>query len=434
MDNESCIPTFAGIMGEKQVVPTQRKQEPGRPRLKIVADPKETIEEIRVDQKPTSNTWKLLSLYKTSSKGGLMMWQVGFDGGDHLELTHGYVDGEIRTDRTQVEPKGGRNIGDQSLLEARQRYQLKYKEGYRPAGSLDPPIIKGMKGNVYKEGCIKHWPVATQAKLNGIRMLAQDDGSGKITTRSWFNNYYYHLGHITDKLSALFPYLPAHSTLDGELYNHDLDFTTLTSAVKTVKTVHPLLSQVQYHIFDIFYEGAGGFEERNQLLNNAYSRYEEDMAEREEGVQTVFYIIATGRANNHEEVMEQHQKMVEEGFEGIMIKKIAGKTDAQKAESLYKPGKRCNNILKYKDFHDEEVEVIGVEDAKGTEKGAAILLVKDERGNTFPLRMRGTFERRKDWLDNPDGIIGKNVTMRYQELSIYGVPRFPVGVAVRDYE
>src|SRR5581483_4831486 len=141
----------------------------------------------------TGDKWHFTPLYKISSKGGLMMWQVGFDGEQNLELTHGYVEGEVRTDRTEVVPKASRTMLAQSLLEARHRYQLKYKEGYRPAGSVDPPTIKGMKGNVYKEGCIKRWPVATQAKLNGIRMLAQDVGGGRITTRSWLNNYYHHL-------------------------------------------------------------------------------------------------------------------------------------------------------------------------------------------------------------------------------------------------
>jgi DNA ligase-1 len=31
-------------------------------------------------------------------------------------------------------------------------------------------------------------------------------------------------------------------------------------------------------------------------------------------------------------------------------------------------------------------------------------------------------------------LIGKRLTVRYQELTDGGVPRFPVGVAVRDYE
>lgn len=30
--------------------------------------------------------------------------------------------------------------------------------------------------------------------------------------------------------------------------------------------------------------------------------------------------------------------------------------------------------------------------------------------------------------------LGKKITIRYQELSTYGVPRLPIGIAIRDYE
>jgi DNA ligase-1 len=33
-----------------------------------------------------------------------------------------------------------------------------------------------------------------------------------------------------------------------------------------------------------------------------------------------------------------------------------------------------------------------------------------------------------------DSLIGKYLTVTYQELSEYGVPRFPVGKTIRDYE
>lgn len=49
-------------------------------------------------------------------------------------------------------------------------------------------------------------------------------------------------------------------------------------------------------------------------------------------------------------------------------------------------------------------------------------------------RPRGMWEQRKEWFDNGEAYVGKPLTVRYQELTQDGIPRFPVGIAVRDYE
>lgn len=48
--------------------------------------------------------------------------------------------------------------------------------------------------------------------------------------------------------------------------------------------------------------------------------------------------------------------------------------------------------------------------------------------------MQGTIESRKKMLDNVDSYHGKMLTVKYQEISADGAPRFPVGIAFRDYE
>jgi len=416
----------------------------------VVTETNINREEIRMDQIPNQKRWAFIPLYKVSANGGMLYWQIGFDGIDHLEISHGYSDGIIRTDRKEVKLNStGRPMGEQSLLQARQRYKLKYREGYQPAGANTPSMIKGMKGYEYKPNSIKCWPVYTQPKLNGIRMLCQDMCAGRMSMRSWLNNPYTHLTHLEEELRDFFEYLPRYATLDGELYNHEMDFTLLTSAVKTVKYIHPQLNKVQYWIFDIDYEDGiapAPFEKRYELLVNAYRRYIQDKSDESASetsdpndmteVPRTFFIVPSQLARNQEEMVQQHDQHVATGYEGIMIKKISNgmiSGSKQYGETLYKPGKG-NHILKYKQFIDEEAIVVGVTEAEGTEKGAAILNVQDRRGNVFPIRMRGNFERRRLWFLNPQLVLGKEVTFRYQELSLYGVPRFPVGLAIRDYE
>lgn len=407
-----------------------------------------SFKQLRVDEEPDGPRWKLIPLYKYSVNGSYIMWEIGCDEDKKLlYMTHGTVGGIIRTDETEIElNSSGREIREQAKIQARRRYTNKWKEGYSPLKSNTAPMKKAMKGYEYKEGMIERWPVVVEVKLNGIRLLIEAVSSTRLVCRTNLNSEYTHLGHITETLLPLFQYLPAGSTLDGELYCHEMKFTDLTSAVKTMKTIHPDLHRVRYHIFDIYYEENESFECRYNLLLSAYNKYIEDLSgdsldsfdKKPSSIdlnKLPFCLISATLAYNHEELTYHRDEFIRQGYEGIMIKKIAGDepTKLSIQESRYVLG-RTHNILKYKDFIDEEVIVLGLEEAKGTEKGTALLVVKDPRGNVFNIRMKGSFDRRKYWLEHPKEIIGKEVTIRYQELSPYGVPIFPRGIAVRDYE
>ena len=48
--------------------------------------------------------------------------------------------------------------------------------------------------------------------------------------------------------------------------------------------------------------------------------------------------------------------------------------------------------------------------------------------------MEGALESLKTYLATPTLVVGKLLTVRYQGLTNGSVPRFPIGVSVRDYE
>jgi DNA ligase-1 len=50
------------------------------------------------------------------------------------------------------------------------------------------------------------------------------------------------------------------------------------------------------------------------------------------------------------------------------------------------------------------------------------------------VRPRGTREKRAEWWENREQYIGSKLTVRFQNLTADGIPRFPVGIAIRDYE
>lgn len=387
----------------------------------------EEIPEFRIDEVPNTTRWRFVPLYKESITGAMLSWQVGFDGINELEMIHGQVPNN-RTDRTEVVPMSNRTMKEQAIQMARQKYKEKYtQEGYRPAGVQEEPLKDCMKGRKYSQGMIKRWPVVVQTKIDGIRLLVSYEGN-KFILRSRLNTQYTHLGHLEKQLAEYFQYLPSYITLDGEMYIHGEFFEELASIIKSVVNIHPRISEIEYHIFDMNYDAP--FEDRYNILVNAYKRAVED------GVDfSRINLVRSFLAYSHQEIIEYHDVFVALDYEGIMIKKISGGSCnfREIAEANYKPG-RTANILKHKNFIDEEGEIVGVEEAKGTEKGCAVIVVQDAKGNIFNVRTKGSFERRRCWLQNSHELIGKLMTYRYQELTIHGIPRFPIGIAIRDYE
>ena len=63
-----------------------------------------------------------------------------------------------------------------------------------------------------------------------------------------------------------------------------------------------------------------------------------------------------------------------------------------------------------------------------------VWIVETENGQEFRVRPEGTRELRREWFENGDDYIGEMLTVKFFELTDDGVPRFPVGIAIRDYE
>jgi hypothetical protein len=120
-----------------------------------------------------------------------------------------------------------------------------------------------------------------------------------------------------------------------------------------------------------------------------------------------------------------HKQYMDAGYEGTMIRE---------ASSVYEIGKRSNYLLKLKDFKTDEYKVIGMRECAGKDVGTPIWVCTTENGQEFTVRPEGTQEKRRDMFKNGDRYIGKMLTVKYQNLTDLGVPRFPVGIVFRDYE
>ncbi|SNW62932.1 ATP-dependent DNA ligase [Orpheovirus IHUMI-LCC2] len=436
---------------------------------------------------PNKEPWFFQPIYKTSLLNKDQVWQIGFDG-KNLIIIHGDLDGKHQIEEVEVQLASKNTLREQAILNARNRYRLKYRKGYRLIGERlmninfdkEPmlchkflPKSEYEKMKEEKNKGTRKWdngwtklekgdyPVAVEPKLDGLRVKIRLSGNG-IIIKSRQNTDYHHLTHIETSIIPLFMYLPDGSIIDGEMYNHDYDFEELQSIIRSDVNIHPLLSTVYLYIFDVYIPEVNGiysFEQRYDILLQAYKQYvqntittkqniddgtknednkskeEDDEGENLPVVEDNIRLVMANVVWNEEELITYYKKCLEDGYEGIIIRRLAypekNVSSRRFDMSTYKNG-RSKRILKYKPEDDDEGIIIGVKDCKGREKGAAKFVVKDKNGKEFNARMTCPLDQRRSYLANPSLVIGKLVTYIYQGLTIHGLPRFPRARAFRD--
>ena len=244
-------------------------------------------------------------------------------------------------------------------------------------------------------------PFYVQPKLDGIRLLVSKGGGISRT------------GKIIPGTEILGKGLEAGQYVDGEAFDPNLNFEELTSTFKT----NPL--KLKFHVFDFF-----------DLRAEALARDKMTFEQRWEYVKDSIYnphyeYVKTTLVKSKKDLPLIHQKHIEEGHEGTMIRDRF---------SVYEVGQRSNYLLKHKDFHTEEYEIVGANEGTGREKGTVIWICKTQSGREFTVRPEGTLETRKNYFKNKNNFLGKLLTVKFQNLTSLGIPRFPVGIVIRDYE
>jgi hypothetical protein len=70
----------------------------------------------------------------------------------------------------------------------------------------------------------------------------------------------------------------------------------------------------------------------------------------------------------------------------------------------------------------------------GADEGCVIWTCRTDEGKEFSCRPKGTVESRREAVATAAVQLGKKLTIRFQEWTDDKKPRFPVGLAFRDYE
>lgn len=366
--------------------------------------------------------WSLTPLYKNNVRGALLFWQISFDAvTNEMLMTHGHVGGAIRTDRSPVLlNNSNRDIHLQAVQDIKQKYKLKYRnECYRPPGEPVPENKEPMLAAKWKPDSTRlRYPVAVQPKLDGERMLIKMGNEG-LKYRKRSNREVNHLKIILeDEITKFMELIPYNIELDGELYIHGWKLNQIQKIIKNEVNLSQNINILKYYIFTFNSADSFVFEKRNEILVSAKDNYI-----KEYGIPKYFDILHTSKCSNKEEIFKVHKYYTENNFEGSMIYKLANDNDEKHIfESIYKSG-RSNNLLKYKDWDDEEGIVQNVSTNTGTVKGL-VFMVKIPNGKQLNMELAFNDDEKKIYLDNPKLAINKKVTYKFQGYTEYDLPRF----------
>jgi len=366
----------------------------------------------------------LPTLYSKASNGKIKRWLVSAilleDGTAILRKEHGYADGRQITSDKKI--KTGKNIGrsnettpfEQALSEAKSAFKKKTdidsRETIEEAQNLK--ILLPMLAQNYKDHMDKvTFPCYAQPKLNGVRCLG--DVKTDVDFKSRKNKSYNStLQHLVKPLKDM----GSNWVADGEIFHPDMTFQEIIRRVKKYRKGQS--EKLQFWIYDIIDENKPFTERLDDLMGFFLSTNHETRGN--------LVFVPTLQIDSHEELKRLHDEYVVNGYEGLIIRS---------KEGMYKLGKRSFDLLKYKEFFDQEFVIIGGQDGHGTDEGCVTFICQNPKnGETFDVRPRGTVEMRREWFKDLDNIVGKRLTVRYQELSEGLQPIFPVGLAIRDYE
>ena len=350
-----------------------------------------------------------VTLYDKDKKGNVKEWSVYHDGAE-VVLRYGREDGKIQEKRTT---SIGKNLGranetspeEQAEKEATAKYTKQLKKGYKTSkdnlGSLTlPPLAHRYQD---RKDSIK-WPAYGSYKLDGVRMTAFYE-NGKVRFQSRGGECYPIIEEIAEELKQAFFNQSPDLVIDGELYRHGMFLEDITAAVKKHnKDTHKL----KFHVFDA-YDPQGD----EIPLKTRYMCYKGMIAFCSTELTKVIGLTQF-KINNEDELMALHKLVVDQGYEGVVIRNM---------DSLFKFNQRTSDFQKYKVQMDEEFLVVGYEQGKNGCVSAICEVTVGIDTKTFKAPLIGTMEYQQEVLDRGD--TGVYACVVFEKYSKYGIPTKP---------
>ena len=348
-------------------------------------------------------------LYKKNRKGVLQQWQIHVHKNMYYSI-EGLVGGKLTPAKPTVITnikRGYKSIEELAFSKAKAIFDKKKASGYYEVGENPVEFFRPMLAFELKpHHPLFMVPTYVQPKLDGLRCAS-------------FSNI---LQSRNGKIFTSCPHLHREESeiLDGELYNHALkdDFNTIISLTRKKKLSQDDLDRskdwIEFHLYDM---------PMNEVFSVRYKRLEEYYYKH--GLSAKGYrLVPTKQVKNMEELEAAHLEFLSLGYEGTIIR--------LDIEGVGYENHRSNQLLKKKDWQDDEFTIVGWEEGVGNRSGTiGKFYLEDPRtGAEFESNVKGDFEYLKElWEDIkmfPDNYKGLSATVKFFRRTPAGIPRFPL--------
>ena len=252
----------------------------------------------------------------------------------------------------------------------------------------------------------KNWFVSR--KLDGVRCLIYyKDGMIQTASRGG-GNYNVATTHIRedDTLRQIFVQSPD-LILDGELYHHGSDWPLQRiSGLARQQEWKDECKNLEYWVYD-YVDTNKSFNERWKVLEALKQLLPDECP-----VKILDQKLMTG----YMAIKKEHDKYVQEGFEGLCARNPDREYGINKRSAIY--------LVKLKDRKDAEFEITGIRNGMRPEDMCFTLKTKD--GKEFAAKPVRDVKSRLYFLEHKDEFIGKMATCTYFNMSQDGIPTQPV--------
>lgn len=260
-----------------------------------------------------------------------------------------------------------------------------------------------------------------QPKLDGIRCIARVSRSEPKVELWSRNQKTLVLPHLQDSLMAMFSRLGNTDFFDGELYVHGKSFQDIASLVKRAN--HPLQDTISYHIYDCQLKAPW----RDQKFDTRFYGGTWPSLDHIVKVRTLY-------TPDEKAAEKNHATFVAEGYEGSIYRV---------GLCRYEEDKRSNHLLKRKDWLEDDFLVVDIREGKGKNENTAILVcttmgtapihkIRDAKEKQFDVTAPGTYANKTRIYEQAAKHIGKKLSVRYQNLTDGGIPRFPIALGFKE--
>ena len=192
--------------------------------------------------------------------------------------------------------------------------------------------------------------------------------------------------------------------IDGELWTKREDFEHIISIVNR-QNPHKAWKELSYNIFEVPHQ-KGGLLERLEVLKIWLKKHPN----------TFIKIIPQKECKSSKDLEQHLNELDKKGAEGLVVRD----------PNVPYLDRRTSKALKVKHFDDAECKVIAYTKGKGKFKGLLGALRCEWKDRVLKIGSGFSLKERK----NPPQI-GERVTFKYNGLTRFGNPRFPVFLRVR---